>query len=169
YVVNEAGSESVSSGRILDDGSRDVSLFENNLYKNMNAYQQHQSHGSREVEEVAESVSSVGRNLQQLSVKDDRSLVSEEYVPSVVIPDHLQVHDADCSHLSFGSFGAGMRAPYPSGTVASSAPVNVNVEQEPAGENPDISSVAVHPETRSPQYYVDDHLRNASEGGLFHG
>ncbi|KAK6124111.1 hypothetical protein DH2020_042137 [Rehmannia glutinosa] len=160
---NDVGSDSISSRKIPEDDSRSASLFENDLYKNMGSYQ-HQAHDSREAEEIGASVSSVTRNLQQLSVeKDDRELPSEGYAPSVVIPDHLQVQNADCSHLSFGSFGSSMSAAYSSGLT--SVPVKTNLE-EPHGEA-DISSVG-HLDNRSSEYYVDDSLRNASDGGLFH-
>lgn len=90
-------------------------------------------------------MSSVTRSLQQLSVEqDDRGLPSEGCTPSVVIPDHLQVQNVDCSHLSFGSFGSGMSAAYASGTVKS-VPVETNLE-EPHSEA-DISSIG-HLETR---------------------
>lgn len=141
-------------------------------------------------------MSSVTRNLQQLAVEtDDRGLPCEEYnTPSVVIPDHLQVQNIDCSHLSFGSFGSGMGAGYSPGTVKS-VPVETNLE-EPHSEA-DIPSVG-HLDTRysaksvlkdlvflcalffsyltqvsifchcrSSDYYVDDSLRDASDGGLF--
>ncbi|KAK6124146.1 hypothetical protein DH2020_042119 [Rehmannia glutinosa] len=201
---NDVGSDSISSRKISEDDSRSASLFENDLYKNMGSYQ-HQAHDSREdvaAEEIGASVSSVTRNLQQLSVeKDDRELPSEGYAPSVVIPDHLQVQNADCSHLSFGSFGSSMSAAYSSGLT--SVPVKTNLE-EPHGEA-DISSVghldnrysnslhyriwysfcvfffnvlhfilkdskdlSFYSCCRSSEYYVDDSLRNASDGGLFH-
>ena len=50
-------------------------------------------------------------NLEQLSLqKDDRGEQPEEDVPSVVIPNHLQLHTPDCLNLSFGSFGSGTNA-----------------------------------------------------------
>ena len=50
-------------------------------------------------------------NLEQLSLqKDDRGTRPEEDVPSVVIPNHLQLHTPDCLNLSFGSFGSGTNA-----------------------------------------------------------
>ncbi|CAA0827091.1 Kinase-related protein of unknown function (DUF1296, partial [Striga hermonthica] len=71
-------------------------------------------------EEVGVSVTSVTRNLQQLSVnKDDRGFPSEANAPSVVIPEHLQIQAADCSHLSFGSFGSAMDPAHPSRTETS--------------------------------------------------
>ncbi|KAG8385343.1 hypothetical protein BUALT_Bualt03G0032900 [Buddleja alternifolia] len=163
--ANDVGSVSIASRKIPEDDSGGASLFENDLYKNMGSYQpQVHDFEHHEVEEVGASVSSVTRNLQQLSVnEDDRELPSEGY-PSVVIPDHLQVQNADCSHLSFGSFGSAMNSAYSPGTMTS-APGKTNFE-EPHSEA-DISS-AGHQETRSSEYYVDDSLRNASDGGLFH-
>lgn len=47
--------------------------------------------------------------MQKLNVQEEEHIVQpEEDGPSVVIPNHLQVHTADCSHLSFGSFGANL-------------------------------------------------------------
>lgn len=58
---------------------------------------------------VATSVLSETANLQHLSIQEeDRKPSYEEDGPSVVIPDHLQVQSADCSHLSFGSFRSGL-------------------------------------------------------------
>lgn len=60
------------------------------------------------VEDVGASVSSETANLQQLSIQeDDHEASYQEDGPSVVFPNHLQVETADCSHLSFGSFGSG--------------------------------------------------------------
>jgi len=86
------------------------------------------------VEDVNVSVSSVAANLQQLNVKDAAGLPSDGDSPSVVIPDHLQVQTADCSHLSFGSFG-GVSF---SGSLAS-APVKTSLED--ASRDADSSSV----------------------------
>lgn len=59
------------------------------------------------------SVSSVRSNMQQLSLKEDVRALSEEDQPSVIIPSHLQIQNADCSHLSFGSFGSGISGACP--------------------------------------------------------
>lgn len=46
-------------------------------------------------------------NMQQLNIQEERQFDEpEEDIPSVVIPNHLQVQTADCSHLSFGSFSS---------------------------------------------------------------
>lgn len=58
---------------------------------------------------VATSVLSETANLQQLSIQEEEQKPSyEEDGRSVVIPDHLQIQSADCSHLSFGSFKSGL-------------------------------------------------------------
>lgn len=64
--------------------------------------------------------------------------------PSEVIPDDLQVQMADCSHLSFGSFGFGMSYVFSSGPSAS-MPVNSNLEED--HRDSDVSSVE-HSNTR---------------------
>ncbi|KAL7142533.1 hypothetical protein ABFS83_08G129800 [Erythranthe nasuta] len=111
-------------------------------------------------EEVGASVSSAARNLQQLSVtKENRGFSYVGNAPSVVIPDHLQVQIADCSHLSFGSFGAAK----PSGTTTSMLVKN-NLEE--AHREADIST-AEHLDTRRSEYYVDDARTNAPDGSLF--
>lgn len=91
--------------------------------------------------EAGAPVSSVTRDLQQLNVEDDEEFPPEGTAPSVVIPNHLQVQNADCSHLSFGSFGAAMSAPYSSAT----APVKTNVEEV---HNEAANSSAAHVDTR---------------------
>lgn len=91
------------------------------------------------VEGVGVSVSSVAANLQQLSVQqDDQGLPADADGPSVVIPDHLQVQTADCSHLSFGSFGSGMSAVFSSGPSATT-PVKANLEE--VHRDADVSSI----------------------------
>lgn len=58
-------------------------------------------------------------NLQQLNLQNnDQGTASEDDNPSVIIPNHLQVHAQDCSHLSFGSFGSGISSAF-SGPFAS--------------------------------------------------
>ncbi|KAK9051302.1 hypothetical protein SSX86_027929 [Deinandra increscens subsp. villosa] len=91
-----------------------------------------------EVEEVDAPLSSVSANIQKLSVQEEEDIVQpEEDAPSLIIPDHLQVNTADCSHLSFGSFGANINTGY-------SRPSSVD-----------------HSETiRNLEYYNDGHRRN---------
>ncbi|KAH6826201.1 hypothetical protein C2S53_001638 [Perilla frutescens var. hirtella] len=162
---NDLGSVSIPSRKIPENDSRGSSLFENELYQNLSSYQSEApDYEHHEGEEAGASVSSVTRNFQQLNVeKDDRGFPSEGNTPSVVIPDHLQVQAADCSHLSFGSFGASMNASYSSGTLAS-APVKSNLEE--GHSEADISS-AGHADARQSEYYMDDSIRNTPD--RFHG
>lgn len=103
-------------------------------------------------EEIGASVSSVTRNLQQLTVEKDDRLPSEVYnTPSVVIPDHLQVQNIDCSHLSFGSFGSTMALGFSSGTVKP-VPAETNLEEERS--EADIPSVG-HIDSRYSFKYIE--------------
>jgi hypothetical protein len=75
-----------------------------------------------------DGTSSVAANLQHLSLQnDDQGVQPEENNPSVIIPNHLQVHAQECSHLSFGSFGSGMNSAF-FGQFAS-MPINKSLEE----------------------------------------
>ncbi|KAG5562200.1 hypothetical protein RHGRI_005064 [Rhododendron griersonianum] len=117
-------------------------------------------------EDVGASVSLVMSNLHQLSVHEVRAAPPEEDnpPPPVIIPSHLQVQTADCLHLSFGSFGSGIGGSAFSKPF-SSRPLQSNMEESSA--DADASSVE-HPDTRNPEYYIDDSLRAASDGNLVH-
>lgn len=66
-------------------------------------------------------ISATTSNLQRLSLeKEDASVTHAEDNPAVIIPNHLQVTNADCSYLSFGTFGSGINAAF-SGSFASKA------------------------------------------------
>ncbi|CAN4116570.1 unnamed protein product [Withania somnifera] len=155
--ANEDLGSSLSSRKLQEDNADSASLCDNEPYR-----YQHQNHtfDLPQVEDVNVSVSTVAANMQQLNVKDDRGLPSDGDSPSVVIPDHLQVQTADCSHLSFGSF-SGVSF---SGSLAS-APVKINLED--ASTEADSSSVG-HLGTRAAEYYGDGTLRNESDSNLFH-
>ncbi|GMI77726.1 hypothetical protein like AT1G29350 [Hibiscus trionum] len=151
-------SPSISSRNVQEDNSRGSSLYDNDVYKDMNSYQP-QGHAF-ENDEVEDGSSSVAVNLQQLNLhNDDQELPTEEDNPSVIIPNHLQVHTPDCSHLSFGSFGPGIGSAF-SGPFASMVSKN-NLDEVP--ETEDASSIG-HSDNRDPEYYGDEHLRSNSEG-----
>lgn len=161
--ADHVGPASASSRN--EDTSGGASLFDNDMYENMSPYQPHRhAFEHQEVEDGGVSVSSVAANLQQLSLqKSDGGAAPEEDNHSVVIPDHLQVQTADCSHLSFGSFGSGISAGF-SGSF-SSRPLKTNSEE--VSVEADAPTVG-HPDTRNPEYYGDEHLRTASDGNLAH-
>ncbi|XP_075086440.1 uncharacterized protein LOC107773927 [Nicotiana tabacum] len=155
--ANEDLGSSLSSRKLQEDNADSASLDDNDLYQ-----YQHQNHTfeHQQVEDVNALASSVATNLQQLSIEDDRGFPSDGDGPSVLIPDHLQVQTADCSHLSFGSFG-GVSF---SGSHAS-APAKTSLEEAP--KDADSSSVG-HLGTRASEYYGDETLRNESDSNLFH-
>ncbi|XP_075497201.1 uncharacterized protein LOC142534151 isoform X2 [Primulina tabacum] len=151
---------------IKGDNTRGASEFENDLYEKMSSYQP-QGHDSEHLQaEGVDSVPSVTRNLQQLSVgMADRGFPLEGDTPSVVIPDHLQVHSADFSQLSFGSFRSGISATFCSGAMKS-IPVKTNLGD--ALGKADVSSLGRPeiPDARNSEYFADDSLRNASDGSF---
>ncbi|XP_058095213.1 GBF-interacting protein 1-like isoform X2 [Magnolia sinica] len=80
------------------------------------------------LEDVSVAVSSVAASLRKLSFhKEELGSPPMENNPAVIIPDHLQVPTADCSHLSFGSFRSGISATF-SGSFASKTSKS-NVEE----------------------------------------
>ncbi|XP_039036178.1 uncharacterized protein LOC120172919 [Hibiscus syriacus] len=155
-------SPSISSRNIQEDNSRGSSLYDNDSYKDMDSYQP-QGHAF-ENDDVQDGSSSVAVNLLQLNLdNDDREPPTEEDNPSVIIPNHLQVHTQNCSHLSFGSFGPGIGSAF-SGPFASMASKN-NLDKVP--EAADASSMTIgHSDNRDTEYYGDDHLRSNSEGNI---
>ncbi|KAJ6377471.1 hypothetical protein OIU76_026443 [Salix suchowensis] len=158
---NHVAHASVST-RNMEDGSGCSSLFDNDMYENINSHQS-DSHAF-ENNEAEDGTSSVAANLQHLSLQnDDQGVQSEEDNPSVIIPNHLQVHAQECLHLSFGSFGSGMNSAF-LGQYAS-MPVNNSLEE--TSEVVDALS-AGHSEARNPEYYGDEHLRNAVDESLVH-
>ncbi|XP_042042091.1 uncharacterized protein LOC121787440 isoform X1 [Salvia splendens] len=158
---NDLSSAPVPHRKAPENDLRGSSLFEKELYQNMASYQSEApDYECHEGEEVGASVASVTENFQKLSVeKDDAGFPSEENAPLVVIPDHLQVEAADCSHLSFGSFVSKLNASYPSGGLTS-VPVKSNLDE---GHNEADTASAVHSDTRQSGYYVDNSLRDTSD------
>lgn len=136
------------------------------------------------VEDTSASVSTVTNNFQTLSLPEEDT-PSEEDGPAVKIPDHLQVQSAECSHLSFGSFGTGVNAPF-SGSFGSRAMASNEEESALSADDPstvhsearyvtfrnlifhllchnDVSFIFACCLHRNPEYYEDEHLRTASD------
>ncbi|KAL6006361.1 hypothetical protein ACLOJK_037312 [Asimina triloba] len=111
------------------------------------------------LEDDGVAVSSAAASLQQLSLqKGEESSCAVEGSPAVIIPDHLQVPTADCSHLSFGSFGSGINPKF-SGSFGSNTLKNNLEEPRMAAE----SSSAQHSDTRNGEFYGSEQLRPASD------
>ncbi|KAM7256151.1 hypothetical protein ACFE04_011892 [Oxalis oulophora] len=154
--------ESNDANHLHEENSRGSSLFDNNLYENMNSYQSHRH--PFEHDQAEDGASAVAANLQQLSLQnDDQGTQPEEEKRTVIIPDYLQVHTPDCSHLSFGSFGAAIGF---SGQ-STSRPLQNDLEEEEPSEVADNSTVG-HLDNRNSEYYGEEHLRNNTDENIAH-
>nr|GMD09197.1 uncharacterized protein LOC109165618 isoform X2 [Ipomoea batatas] len=155
-------SGSLPNGELLEDNSAAASSLHDS---GLDTYPLH-NHGfdGDDDEDTDASVSLAAANLQQLSIEEEQDVAPERDGPAVVIPDHLQVQAADCSHLSFGSFGSGISATL-SGALASAPPTNTDVEEE--SKDADAPPVG-HLTNGSSEYYGDEDLRNEQDGILFH-
>ncbi|KAF9672568.1 hypothetical protein SADUNF_Sadunf11G0055700 [Salix dunnii] len=159
---NHVAHASVSTRNMEEGGSGCSSLFDNDINENINSLQS-DSHAF-ENNEADDGASSVAANLQHLSLQnDDQGVQSEEDNPSVIIPNHLQVHAQECLHLSFGSFGSGMNSAF----LGQHASMPINNSLQETSEVVDALS-AGHSEARNPEYYGDEHLRNAVDESLVH-
>ncbi|XP_042494392.1 GBF-interacting protein 1-like isoform X2 [Macadamia integrifolia] len=179
--TDHAGSTSASNRHMQEDNSGVTSHFDNASFENMSSLHPHRhafepqegissssnlsipSYSVSSVEDVSVAVSSAAVDLQQLSLrKDELGVLPTEENPAVIIPNHLQVPSADCSHLSFGSFGSGISGSF-SGSFASKTSKS-NLEETPVAL--DGSSVR-HSEARNPEYYGDEHqIRTTSDGNV---
>lgn len=92
------------------------------------------------VEDVSAEISSAAANLQQLGLHvEERGTKSAEDYPAVIIPNHLQVTNADCAHLSFGSFGSGaFCGSFASKTLTSNLEVDPVADAATSIDQPDV-------------------------------
>ncbi|KAI7744937.1 hypothetical protein M8C21_016836 [Ambrosia artemisiifolia] len=127
YQTNELLDDETNEVEVQDESS-DEDQIENHT-GSASVTEPHYDEGPyehNEVEEVDASLSSVSANIQKLSVQEEEDTVQpEEDAPSLVIPEHLQVNTADCSHLSFGSFSANINTGFSRPSSADhSEPIN---------------------------------------------
>ncbi|GMH26837.1 hypothetical protein Nepgr_028680 [Nepenthes gracilis] len=162
---NLVGAMPGTTRKVQEDNSRGSSVFDDDLCKNMSSFQVHRHvFEQQEVEDANALASYAATNLQQLRLsKEGEESPSEAGSPAVKIPDHLQVQSADCSHLSFGSFGSGMSAPF-SGPFASMS-VKSNSEEASTAAAAAASSGG-DSDTRNPSNYGDEHIQTASDGNI---
>ncbi|XP_071735842.1 uncharacterized protein [Rutidosis leptorrhynchoides] len=105
---DESSSEDDVENDDVQPASVTEQLYDNGTYRNVDSYHPHNDTSDHK-EELDSPISSVSASIQKLNVQEEEHVVPpKEDVPSVIIPNHLQVHTADCSHLSFGSFGANL-------------------------------------------------------------
>ncbi|KAL8152265.1 hypothetical protein V2J09_010025 [Rumex salicifolius] len=170
--------------KMHDESSASAPILSDELHDSINSYQvDRRIYEQQEDESVGVSVSSVAANLQHLNLSreedEEEEEEEEEYEdeeddeeeaedsqgigsPAVKIPDHLVVQSADCSHLSFGSFGSGMGASL-SGPYASVSSQSNVVEPSTAPSAPPMG----YTDARNTDYYDDEH-RIASDGNNDH-
>ncbi|KAI3824621.1 hypothetical protein L1987_06085 [Smallanthus sonchifolius] len=153
-VFEDHAENHVSSRNIQEDASGSAPIYDNDMYKNMDSFHpEEHAFEHNEVEQGDALVSAVSANIQQLNIQEERHLDDpEDDVPSVVIPNHLQVQTADCSHLSFGSFGSTMNPGF-SESFASRQLRN-KIEDTPA----EVDSSVGPSETRNSEYFGDESI-----------
>ncbi|KAL1320530.1 uncharacterized protein LOC107638788 isoform X2 [Arachis ipaensis] len=114
-----------------------------------------------------DGISSVTANMGQLNLQRDNSATEpDEDNPSLVIPDHLQLHTPECLNLSLGSFGPANNASLSGPASYASGPFKSNLDD--ASAPADVSAIGSL-ETRNPEYYRDEHLATTSGENLVHG
>ncbi|PIA41471.1 hypothetical protein AQUCO_02200114v1 [Aquilegia coerulea] len=173
------GSASASGRQIPGNNSGGASHYDKDSFNNMNPYppQGHSfdhledngggsqlsipNYSVSSVEDVTVAVSAAAANLQQLSLQEERGARPADVNPAVIIPNHLQIPSAECSHLSFGSFGSVVNGSYP-GSYASNS-LKSNLEETSVAANITSSD---HSETRGPEYFGDEHLHSTSDGNI---
>ncbi|OIW19277.1 hypothetical protein TanjilG_20402 [Lupinus angustifolius] len=136
---------------------------EPNFYQDNDSYQPHRHpFDNNEAEDAA--ASSVAANFEQLKLHaENQGTESEEESPSVVIPDHLQLHTPECLNLSFGSFGCANNAALSESETHASRPLKNNLED--TSEAQDVSIIGSS-DARNADYYGDEHLTTSSDGNL---
>ncbi|KAH1250900.1 GBF-interacting protein 1 [Glycine max] len=162
--------DNVGSASISEENPESTSVFDGSTYKDINSYQSHRH--PFETNEAEGGVSSVAANLEQLNLhSNDQGTEQEEENSSVVIPNHLQLHSAECLNLSFGSFGSANDASLSGSGPYASRPLKSNLE-DTSGANDvstigssDVRHVLRH---QNPDYYGDEHLTTTSDGNVAH-
>lgn len=115
--------------------------FGDELLQNSSTYQSQMHSFGDEVEVSNIDVDSAATNFQHLSLQNEdlAAANSADDNPAVIIPDHLQLENTDCAHLSFGSFESGAF----SGLLPSKVP-KYSVEEVPnSDETPSVDQIDV--------------------------
>ncbi|KAG2590625.1 hypothetical protein PVAP13_5NG419800 [Panicum virgatum] len=145
---NSSTKPAISSERHLEI-LEEKNQFNDGLLQNSTTYQA-QVHSDVDNEAVVSNLDaeSAAANFQHLSLQDDDLVAtkSTEDNPAVILPDHLQAANADCAHLSFGSFESGAF----SGLLSSKVPKSSLEEEVPIpDESPSVNEIDV----RNQDYY----------------
>ncbi|WOL20624.1 hypothetical protein Cni_G29429 [Canna indica] len=148
----ESRSTSVADRQKLVDTSLDAVHSNEDLVKSMNPHQSERVElDHHEAGDARMEVSSAAADLRQLSLNEETNTRHIEANPAVIIPDHLRVTNADCAHLSFGSFVSGTF----SGSFPSE-PLKNNLEVAPVVDD---ASTVNDSDLRNQENYSDEQLR----------
>ncbi|KAK1274695.1 hypothetical protein QJS04_geneDACA000776 [Acorus gramineus] len=110
-----------STPSLDEEVTEDVSRAETRFHDNSFPVSSYHGQGNEYEQHADDAVSSVAANLQQLNFHGKEPVAPPvDNNPAVILPDHLQISSADCSHLSFGSFGSVIGGAF-SGSFASKA------------------------------------------------
>ncbi|KAJ6796522.1 Uncharacterized protein M6B38_218935 [Iris pallida] len=158
-LLTESTRAAPLSDRVLEvDKFGHSSHLDDGMLSGIDSYHTFEHH---EVVDTDEEISSAAQNLQQLNLqKGELGVASAEENPAVIIPSHLQVTNADCSHLSFGSFGSGMSATFcglPSQSLTSNLEVAQVAEDAPSFDQS---------HSRTTEYYDNDQLESSLNENL---
>ncbi|KAL6848730.1 hypothetical protein ACP4OV_021313 [Aristida adscensionis] len=88
-----------------------------------------------------EDISATMKQFDHLTLHEEKGAKSSDDNPAVIIPDHLQVSNADCAHLTFGSFVSGTLD-----ASLSTKPLNSDQEVAAVSENHSVdhTDVRIH-------------------------
>ncbi|XP_010439897.1 PREDICTED: uncharacterized protein LOC104723267 isoform X1 [Camelina sativa] len=124
---------SVSSRNLADDDSRDSSVCDDENNK-----AERHSYEENGAEDVSASVAT---GFEQLTIdnEEEQEALPKEDKPAVIIPNHLQVHSSECSHLMFGSFGSGIGSGQASGGLNDNLDEPLEAEDDSSFRHPDTN------------------------------
>ncbi|CAA7402074.1 unnamed protein product [Spirodela intermedia] len=147
---------SASERQIGIDSSAEETVLDHDSFRDMNSYQSHgQRFESHEVSGENAGVSLTASALQRLNLVEESSAREEEDSPGVIFPNNLQIANADCSHLSFGSFGSGVGASFPE---SFSSLESTGILEVPS-EKSETTSLD-HSDARNSEYNGSEQLRS---------
>ncbi|CAM0881986.1 unnamed protein product [Alopecurus aequalis] len=135
---------------------QDNSQFSDGLLQNSSTYPSQIHSYDDEVEVADVDVESAATNFHHLKLENEDLAVanSVDDNPAVIIPDHLQLPNTDCAHLSFGSFESGAF----SGLLPSKVP-KYGVEETPI---PDETQSIDQIDDRNQDYYDSGALHSSA-------
>ncbi|KAM3331496.1 hypothetical protein ACQJBY_027463 [Aegilops geniculata] len=151
-IVKQTAIASERHSEVLHDKVQ----FGDELLQNSSTYQSQMHSFADEVEVSNVDVDSAATNFQHLSLqKEDLAAAnSADDNPAVIIPDHLQLENTDCAHLSFGSFESGAF----SGLLPSKVP-KCSMEEVPnSDETPSVDQIDI----RNQDYYDNGALQSSA-------